>query len=207
MPKRTPNIFASGRFTLEAPFNTKIKNYLDYTCIAVRSFEDYIAEGELDIFARFYVPDAIAEQRYKEDALEKASIVTLRSVEGDVIHVPDTFITKYPSASSAGWSRIVLSVDLGSVPDVVVLDHLLTVLANATRDTVGVLPSVKINRMVTPNSLTQQDVDLWKAATAANITLDMTDYARARSLNEELNKAVQQINILSQSMIDRNIVT
>lgn len=206
MSKRTPNVFASGRFTLITPFDVKVNNTLDYTCIGIRSFEDFVAEGEADIFARFYEPDGLSESVYNSDVLEKASIITLQSSEGDIIHVPDTYIANYPSASSIGWSRIVFSVDLGAVPDTVVIDHLKTVLANATADTIGVTPNVAINKMATPNSLTQADIDLWVAATSANIQLQQTDYARARDMSTSLQEANAHIAVLSQALIEHGIV-
>jgi hypothetical protein len=206
MSKRTPNLFASGRFTLAAPFNTRLNPATDYTCIAIRSFEDFIAEGDLDIFEQYYVPDGIPRSTFDSDVIEKAAIITLQNTDGDIVHVPDTFIAKYPSGSSAGWSRVVISVDLGAVPDQVILDHLLTVLANATRDTVGVTPTVKLNKMTTPNSLTQNDIDLWLAATQANITRTKTDYALAKDKNLSLQAAVEQIQLLSNALIERGIV-
>ncbi len=206
MSKRTPNLFASGRFTLAAPFAIKLKPAIDYTCISIRSFADFVAEGDLDIFEQFYVPDGISRTRFDQDVLEKAAIITLQNTDGDIVQVPDTFIDKYPSGSSAGWSRIVLSVDLGAVPDIAVLEHLKTVLTNATRDTIGVLPKVEINKMTTPNSLTQSDVDLWVAATQAAITRSKTDYTISREKDSVIEALNRQVTLLSQVLIDRGIV-
>lgn len=206
MSKRTPNLYSSGRFTLAAPFNAKLNPATDYTCIAIRSFDDFIAEGDLNIFEQYYVPEGIPEATFKSDVIEKAAIITLANSEGDIIHVPDTFISKYPAGSSAGWSRLVVSVDLGAIPDQVNVDHLLTVLANATRDTVGVTPTVKLNKMTTPNSLTQNDIDLWVAATSANITRTKTDYALAREKDAALQAAIEQLQLLSNALIERGIV-
>lgn len=206
MSKRTPNLFATGRFTLAAPFAAKLKPAIDYTCISIRAFADFVAEGDLDIFERFYVPDGISRTRFDQDVLEKAAIITLQNTDGEIVQVPDTFIDKYPAGSSAGWSRIVLSVDLGAVPDIAVLDHLKTVLANATRDTVGILPKVEINKMTTPNALTQTDVDLWVAATQAAITRNKTDFALSREKDAALAAAAEQLRLLSQVLISRGIV-
>lgn len=206
MSKRTPNLFASGRFTLAPPFAAKLKPAMDYTCISIRSFADFVAEGDVNIFEQFYVPEGIPRLRFDQDVLEKAAIITLQNTDGDIVQVPDTFIDKYPSGSSAGWSRIVVSVDLGAVPDLVVLEHLKTVLANATQDTVGITPKVEINKMTTPNSLTQSDVDLWLAATQAAIVRSKTDYTLSREKDAEIAALRTQVTLLSQSLISRGIV-
>ena len=141
MARNTPSLHAKGIYSLRTPWST-LGDTL-YECIAIRSFEDFVNRGE-DVFTKYYAPRNVPEEQYLADKAEGAHIVTLQSAVSAVIHVPDTFIEKFPDLSGVPYKRIVGSVLVGPLPDDVDLVHLKASLASVASDITGVDAVVEI---------------------------------------------------------------
>lgn len=205
--KRTPPMFATGRFTLKAPFNVAINTALDYTVIAIRGFSDYIADGAKDVINEVYTANGLTQNDYAADSLESASIITLISLTGEFYFVPDTYILTFPSYNSIGINRTVISIDLRAVPDLLNLDDLLVRLKDLTTTVIGVTPTVQVNKLPTPNTLTQSDYDSLETARLARVSDPRTDYQKVRELEVVNTQLKSQLSIITKKLLDDGTIT
>lgn len=198
--RKTPALYASGKYVLSAPFVANPAK--TYTCMAIRSFTDVTLLHE-DVFVTYYQQYGITESEYELDVAAKVSIVTLMSESGEVIYVPDSHIESYPDISNIPYSRIVLSVDLGALPDVLGLDFLITQLQNAASAVIGVAsPTVLTHKVPTTGFISAQDHASAEAARVAGITAVKSDYTRLLEANAA-NTNLRNINaILVQKLRD-----
>jgi hypothetical protein len=80
------------------------------------------------------------------------AIVTLESNDGPTIDVPSGYIALAPIEAPVAYSRLVLSVDIGDVPDSLVLDEVMSdvkvvadgIIGAESRVTIHKLPATKV---------------------------------------------------------------
>lgn len=201
--RKTPSLYASGKYVLRTPFVANPN--ATYTCMAIRSFND-ILELKEDVFATYYEPYGLNDTTYKDDVAAKVSIITLMSETATIIYVPDSFIESYPDISNVVYSRIVLSIDLGALPDRLGLDTLKTQLGNITGDTIGVTPDILIHKSPTTDFISAQDNASLEASRVAGINLLQTDYVRNRELQAKVVSQQHIIATLTQLCIDNGLL-
>ncbi len=185
--KKTPPIFAKGRWILRLPFianPTKI-----YTCIAIRSFADVYKLGQ-DVYRVFYLTmgvtdggtvaglpfNFIAEQQLKPNS------ITLQADDGETIYVPDTFIQRFPDMGDVKYSHLILSVSLGAVPDYLNLEEIKDAVAQTIASRFGFVPQVREHRAPSTDNPTPAQHEAIEAARLASLDLLETDAAKAAKL-------------------------
>lgn len=183
MAKKTPPIGAKGRYTLKSPWvaNPGVL----YECEAIRSFDDIYQLGS-DVYNEYYLPMGLMDGADFEGtpfsfSTEKSldpNIITLRGSDGTFIYVPDTYILSYPSMDGVRYSRMVISIDLGSLPDYVDLGPLKTSLANLAQQVIGAVPDVDEHRAASTNQPTALEHDALEAARVAAISITQTDHQK-----------------------------
>ena len=140
MKPRTPPLYATGKWVIESPF-TLVANGV-YVCKAVRSFDDLSALG-IDPYTQYYEPMGLDINKYRQDVLSLANIVTLMSDTHPTVYVPDTYIKSYPDTTTVPYRHVVLSLSLGAVPDTLVLDDLKDKIQEYTLSSLGLEVKVK----------------------------------------------------------------
>lgn len=197
MAKITPSLNARGIYTLRTPF-PDISNKI-YECTAVRSFGDYIDLGK-SAFDEVYAPLSIDLSVYEDDLADKANIVTLTSPNEPTIHVPDTFIEKYPDLEYVRYANVAISASLGAIPDELSLLLLQDQVAGVISDVIGVTPVVRIHAYASAGVVTMAQHAINEAARTAAVTNRTTDRARYIALATEKALLEQRVQDLEEAL-------
>jgi septum formation topological specificity factor MinE len=110
----TPN--REGIYVAKAPF--VIDETTIFKCEAIRTFPELIRRG-VDVFTEYYQPVGLAKEIYIEDANAGAAIIILKSIDGQILSVPNTYLDKIPGQTGLSYQRNVITCDLAAVPDYV----------------------------------------------------------------------------------------
>lgn len=203
MPRNTPPLHAKGVYSLLAPW-TSISDAL-YECIAVRSFADFVNRGE-DVYERFYVPKNLDRATYEADLALGAHIVTLQSDTSATIFVPDTYIESFPDLTGVAYKRIVLSIELGPLPDDVDLTFAKTSISATASDITGVVNVVTEHVAPYSGVITADQHEVLEAARQAAIVNRTTDRATVLSqqvLIDAQSEKIRALQDLVQQLQDR----
>lgn len=192
--KKTPPMYARGRYVLNAPWADDIVNTKLYTCIAIRSLKDIYDDG-LDPYKEFYLPNGLVDGvvfgletfLFQEEKDLLANIITLQRDDNEqTIYVPDTFIASFPSMGDVKYSQTIISMDFGAIPDYLDLGVLGTELANKAGKTIGKIPAFKIHRAPSANVPSNVQHEALEAARVGAIANQESDYAKAKRLEQEI---------------------
>jgi len=187
MARLTPPIGAVGLYELTQPWlaaSTKV-----YTNKAIRSFEDARVKN-IDPYTLAYKPYGATEAQATEDETAGACIVSLFADDGEVIYVPDTKIVSYPNMGSWHYRRLVLSVDLGLVPDNLSLDWMQAKVIEEVQGIIGITPIVKLHEGVLRTGVSSTEHDRLEAARAAKKVNQVTTKAQLVIAQQQLADCV-----------------
>lgn len=182
----TPPINATGVYTLYTPFAT-VPGVI-YRCSAIRSFAELVKHG-IDVYAVYYLPLNIDDDTYKIDVGLSASIITLVSGAGEEIYVPNTYLESYPGDSGILYSRKVVVIELGMMPDTVSVDHVLPLLADTIHKNVGVTSAPQVATVPYPGSVTHDEhiqLEASRRASILNYTTLAEDNVKLTATNAAL---------------------
>lgn len=185
--KNTPSINTGGLFTLTTPF--KVKPNTDYRVIALRNYSEMLSEY-VDIYETFYKPKSIGEDIYKEDLSVEATMVTLVSEYGEILHVPDTFIAKFPDNNIADIVHVVASISLGPLPRNMDLSHLKQSIAEVASAVIGKEATVKLHTGPVSKSLTIEESNAIEKSRRAQVSNRDTAYSKVAKL-EGVNQSLR----------------
>lgn len=192
MSSSLPPIGTKGKYVLKDPFATLIDPAISYTCGAIRRFKDIVNQGGV-VQDQYYTLYGLSKDVYDRDVKNDEAIVTLLSDSTAPIYVPSSYIASFPSGDTVPYHRMVLSLDMGLIPDALDLTFLKSNLSNVVSDTVGV--SVTINEHAAPYTETMtvaKDLEL-SSARDAKIKSRTTDYAQLLQLQTENARLKQTI--------------
>jgi hypothetical protein len=149
----SPLIGAIGLWTLTSPYTIQ---YINYTVTKLNLITSLVANG-VDVYNSYYVPAGISKDVYQNDFNSNQSIVTLESENGPTVNVPSSFISLAPVEPAVPYSHVVISVDLGDLPDSVVLDNLLNDLKTTADGNIGVSSICNIHTLVSSRMYSHSD--------------------------------------------------
>lgn len=171
----TPPLKASGVYELRDPWAADPSTI--YRCEAVRTIPE-IREAGIDPYTAYYEPFARTKEEFDADVAEGVAIVTLLSDKRETINVPDTYIVKFPFEVLVPYNRVVLSVNLGVLPDALPLDLLLERVAGVCSDVIGADADVKMNSAPYTGAITEDEHQRLTTAREAAINDRTTDRAK-----------------------------
>lgn len=185
--KKTPPIYAKGRWVLRLPFIANPNKI--YTCIAVRSFADVYKLGQ-DVYRVFYLTMGVTDGgaiaglpfNFIAEQQLKPNIITLQADDGETIYVPDTFIQRFPDMGDVKYSHLVLSVSLSAVPDYLNLEEVKDAVAQTIASRFGFVPQVREHRAPSTDNPTPAQHEAIEAARLASLELLETDAAKVAKL-------------------------
>lgn len=180
-----PPVGTSGIYKLAPPFATQLQANMSYRCDAVRRVADFLAAG-LDPFEEFYEPNGLSRAQYDLDLANQVCIISLVSSGGHWVYVPSTYVLAYPDINGVPYTVMVLGLELGALPNYKDLTGLKQALSNLTRDTIGVVPTIREVAISAVQKLSQSDHDALENARALAITNSQTDRARLLAAQAEL---------------------
>jgi len=204
----TPPIGTRGRFTLRDPFT--ITNSAVFECKSIRSVRE-LENDFRNVYEEFYEPYEIDRATYQEDVRQGVLIVSLFGrdiVTGEliVVHVPDTYILGYPNADTIKYHRVVISVDLGLLPETVDVDHVRQVIAADANAIIGKDAATEIFLGEYDGEISRDDHLTLEASRSANIELKETDrakYLEQVRVNQELKR---QLSVFQHIIIDNGLL-
>lgn len=186
-----PPVGTSGIYKLAPPFSTLLQANMSYRCDAVRRIADFLEAG-IDPFEEFYVPRGLSKAAYDQDLMNQVCIVSLVSAGGHWVYVPSTYVLSYPDINGVPYTVMVLGLELGALPNYRDLTGLKQALANLTRDTIGVTPTIREVAISAVQKLSQADHDALENARMLAITNTQTDRAKLLAAEQELALLRQQ---------------
>lgn len=195
----TPPLWAKGRYTVNSPFTVSPSTI--YQCIALRNFDDIVKENE-DVYARYYKPFGIDENTYRAHDRNNAIIVTLVDEFGVALYIPSPYIASFPNMGDVPYKRMIMSVDLGPLPDYVDLTYLDDMVSNMVTETVGVAdPKINVHVAPAKNAVSSEQHDTLEAARTAAITNNQTYKALYLAEKERTAALEERVQILTDALI------
>ena len=201
-PNRTPPFGATGPYTLRAPWT--IDTDAVYRCEAIRSFTE-VEEDGVNPFRAYYHPKNVSKAVFDQDRVNGINIITLMDSAGDVIYVPSSYILSYPNEITSPYSHIVLSVDLGPLPDWRDLTALRNYIEQVAIDVVGSSQvSVDLHRVPMEGFISRTQAQQMEAARALQSERLPSHLAGKVSAEKELQNARAKIDALQE--VAKNLV-
>lgn len=109
-----------GLWKVKQPYS--VNPAITYTLIAIREFADIVNLGK-DVYETFYKPFNLKDNEdipglpetfsFQREIENKVVILTLKSDNGVVLHIPSSFIIEYPDTSVLIYRPLIISLNLG----------------------------------------------------------------------------------------------
>jgi len=179
----TPPINATGEYSLSAPFSTP--SGAIYRCEAIQGFEA-LDQKNVDIFATYYEPHGLTSQDYENDRTNAINIITLISDVEPTIYVPSSYIAGFPTTTNIPYSRLVMSIDLGVLPDGLDLTSVMSVIQSQCSEVIGQTATVDLHKVSIENSISESQHEQLEANRLAAIVERETPYAALQRLTNEI---------------------
>jgi len=205
MSNLIPPIGTRGLYSLAAPFDTALEPTELYKCAGIRSFKD-IENNEKDVYETYYAPYGLTQAETKRDRKDDVVIVTLISDTYAPIYVPSSYIKSYPNLANKNYQRIILSADLGPLPDYLDLTFVKDQVATAVSQSFGVVPTVNVAVAPMGGVVTSEEADAREAARQAAIKNSTTDYAKLLKANQTIEALQSRLAVLEQIVRDHNLI-
>lgn len=208
---RVPSLTTRGKFTLKNPFVAK--ESVVYHVLAIRDFADLYIKGA-DVYTQFYKTVGLVngvkinggEFYFDKEALLKPKIITLKGSDDSIIYVPTTYITSFPTASDILYSRIILSADLGALPDSVSVDSILDDVQELISARFGVVAKVDINRSHSTRQPTNEEHDILEESRMGGISSNDNNYSEVTKYKEKLAQANAKIQVMTKILVENNLI-
>lgn len=206
----TPSIRTRGTWSVRQPFT--INDRAIYTCVAVRTFKDFFADGA-DPMELVYSPVGIVEGQsidgtvfsLKEEEIKGINIISIADATGNVIHIPDNFILSYPNSSTVVYEHVILTCSLGPLPSGTDTSNAEAAVKDAVKNAFGITSTVKIARAPSLNAVTYEEHLMLERARTNAIKVDKTSDGKIKELEDKLNLANKTIATLKQLCVDNNL--
>lgn len=191
MSQLTPALNAMGIFTVRPPFT--IVEGATYKVIAIRSLSD-MAKAGVNVYQRIYSPVGLIDGAvlgsstfsYTDEVALSPNIISLQSKAGDILYIPDTWITSYPDTSIVPYSQVILSISLGPLPDTVDLSLAQDAIVTAAQQWSGVLGTCLIHKSKTLDGVPLATSRTLELARQAAITATQTPASRIAELEAQM---------------------
>ena len=206
-----PSLNTSGKFVLTSPFLAK-PNVI-YTVIAIREIRDLTLKG-VDVYTEFYVNAGLLDGvtingnvfDYATEVSTSPVIVSLQGSDNTIMYVPSSYIETIPQVGDIVYSRLVLSVDLGALPDDVNVDSVLSDIDELVSSRFGITALVKINQVPSDTQPTPDEHAILEASRLGSIkenTNNHVELIKARATNELLTA---KIKTMTSMLIENNLL-
>lgn len=192
-----PTVGSKGSFKLLPPFDVIVIEGELYTCQAVRSINDYLANNE-DPYTDIYLKYQLTQSDFDTDVQANMHIVSLQSDKGHWVHAPAKYILTYPLVNGVPYRSFVLTASLPAFPTGRDLTFLNTEITNLCRDTLGVTPVVRLvesSRVVLVSTDKHDTITTTRTAVTNGRS---TDRARYIELEQRHTQALAKIAALEE---------
>lgn len=190
-----PTVGATGYYRLKPPFDGLLSENDRYTCRAVRSITDCLANNE-NIKDTVYIKNGLTEADYNGDLANGVYIVSLQSDVGQWIYLPASYILGYPTTNGVEYYNALLAVNIGSIPTRLDLSTIKESISNLVYDTMGITPdiqTVQLSKVALIPEETHADIT---TARLNRATVTLSDSGRLRATQLELERALTKLHAL-----------
>lgn len=196
MADMLPMLGAKGIYKLKTPFDKDLLANVMYTCIAIRQLRDITAAGG-DPFTDYYAtPHSIDSSVYNADVANGVSIISLQAEDNSIVYVPSSFLASYPDAGGVPYRVMLLSINLGAIPDALDLSPIIQKITDDVKDIVGVQSTVRAVAASNTTLLDTATAQNTEAARQANITNSTTDFSKLQQVTAQRDAALQKVQEL-----------
>jgi len=200
-----------GRFTLKAPWTIDANKF--YEVVALREFVDIYRAGE-DVYEKIYVSRGLTDGtiigtetfNFQTEFEKKPLVVTLKATTGELIYVPTTYILTLPDSSEVPYKQVLLSVNLGALPDYVDVDILIATYNDLALNALGVnaITYLAVHPVVSNPTIDQHTT--MEIARQANIQVNTSSTATIDLLNQQIDALQQQVQTMTAILLDNDLL-
>jgi len=194
-----PLLNAKGIYIVADPFT--LSNGVEYQCTGIIDIQTLVYEG-VDVYTDLYADNGLDSTVYTTDLNNNVSIVSLtNTVDNSVYQLPDSYITAMPSVATIPYSRIILSADLGPLPDDLTLDSALGQVSDVLSDVIGISPVVLQHRVSVTEPVTVNEHLILEQNRTDAISARSTPYAQIQHLTDLIAEKDAKIQLLENALI------
>lgn len=198
----TPQINATGVYTVREPFT--IANGIIYRCEGIIGFNALDNHG-INVFDEYYEPNNLTMSEYVADKDADVNIITLISTNGGPkLNIPDSYILTVPSVEIVPYARLILSVDLGLLPEDISLQSTIDEIKAVASDLIGVLPKVKAHRVSVEGGVDHDKHELLETNRRLAMRYRATAHAETRRLADVVASKDQYISLMEDVLVGIN---
>lgn len=191
MQQLIPDIGSAGNFSFKAPFDKKIPTDINYTCQSIRKISELTALNE-DVLTTHYLNNGLSSVDFNRDRELNVSIISLQSELGAWFYIPATYLASYPNINGVLYTRTMLGVNLGAIPDTLDLSGVHTSISNIIYDLLGV--NVDIQTVaISQSAIVPYDThDKVEAIRKAKVTIVKSDTLLLAEAIRDRDAAIQR---------------
>jgi hypothetical protein len=197
MSKFLPQLNSFGVFTLLPPLTITA---VDYRCSSLQLVSELL-KNNVDVLTDYYLANGLTVDNYNTDLLSSVAIVTLVSEEGPTLTIPSSYITNTPVFLAVPYSRIVISLELGELPDDLPISQLLLDITTIATNTVGVIPIPRIHKIPINKNINTNDHQIKELTRQLNVNKAISFYTSKLAADAELVLAKEKIHELENIVI------
>lgn len=188
----TPRLGSSGFYSAGGHYGIKAK--VIYTLQQIESFSSALSRG-IDIYSKYYEPYEILKDIYESDLANGASLLTITG-SGSEIVLPNARLDKYPIANVVDYSHVIVSCDLGDLPDDVLTEHIQQELVAIAASGLGVTAVAREHRIPTELPVTVAEHETLEAARLLKVDDSESLYSRHAAAMKENRELREKIALL-----------
>lgn len=187
-----PKIGSKGIYSTKLDYG--IRSKVLYTLLKVESFTSALSRG-VDVQNEYYTRVGGSADDYETDLAAGASLLTIRGSGSEVV-VPNTRLAQYPIANTVDYSRVVLSCEVGPLPDSVLTEHAEQEIAAVVESALGVTTTVRKHLIPLPEVVSLEESETLEAARLLQVAESDTLYARLTATQAENVALREKISLL-----------
>jgi len=194
-----PLINAAGTYAVAQPFT--VESGAIYKCTGIVRISTLLADNT-PVYTEVYEPYGIDNVEYTEDVNNDLHIVTLQKLtDGSLLVLPERHILRIPSVATIPYSQIILSADMGHIPDALSVQSIMDAIADNLSDIIGIRPTVQIHRVPVKTPVTVEEHTQFEANRLAAVAYRQSPYAELQHLTNQLDEKINQIRILEEALV------
>lgn len=204
-------INTAGKFVLKKPYVAK--ESVKYNVTALREFSDLYIKG-VDVYSQYYKPYGLIDGvevngstfSFATEAKLNPTIITLEGSDDTVIYVPSTYVESFPVSGDVTYSRLILTADLGALPDSVSLESILQDMEDLIQANFGIRPVVNIARGFTIEQPTMDEHLVLEQSRIGSIAVTQNNFTENNKLKEDNALLDSQVKALTAILRDNNLI-
>lgn len=202
-----PSIGQEAYFSFKEPVAKFVRNKLNtnevsvkFTVTSVMSMREMIEVELRDPFMEIYGLLGLSDYEYRTDVLNSVPVYTLRTTTiagvNSYIRVPLNYISEFGAVSDVLYTNRVIVLDLGKLPQDLVIDQCFPDLVDALTTRLGVAPSVKEVSLGSPEKISRDAYSIRESVRTNSITVKKTNATQLAELSIRYSQLVNRISDL-----------